>query len=108
VGLAYGYDFGASEYWAKLVRPHFEAAENLTWLDDAFELAEIAVLPDSQRRGVGRDLFDALNERVSRRRVVLGADEARGWWERVGFTTLTDAFSGNYVVMGLESEVVAE
>lgn len=77
VGLAYGYTNAAGQWWhdtvAKAVLPSM-AAE---WLADSFQLAEIAVTPELQGRGIGGLLHDHLLGGLPHRRAVLSTLRAQ-------------------------------
>ena len=60
VGFGYGYTTRPGQWWHDLVRRALmrEGAEG--WLDDAFELSELHVLPSSQGSGIGRRVLGEL------------------------------------------------
>ena len=72
----------------------FPAGESPTWagLQDAIQIADLAVLPDARRGGIGRALIAAARERSGRgtvRLMVVGANaEARAFYEALGFQEL--------------------
>ena len=79
------------------------------WLADTFEIAEVHVRPEYQRRGIGRAMLLSLTAECRHRTAVLStldaASPARRLYGSLGFTNLLTGFSfpGNgppYVVMG--------
>lgn len=91
VGFAYGYTGEPGGWWYDRVRAGLPGETAQTWLDRPFELAELAVAPHAQGRGLGAQLHDQLLALASRRhrRAVLSTLEAesramhlyrrRGW-----------------------------
>ena len=71
VGFAYGYNLAPGQWWYEQVAAQLPPgyAENL--LDDAFLLAQLAVLPDFQRQGIGGRLHDALLEGATETKALL-------------------------------------
>jgi ribosomal protein S18 acetylase RimI-like enzyme len=113
VAFAYGFHGGHGQWWHDLVRSalisrsgHAAAAR---WLDDSFEVAEVHVRPEYQRRGIGRRLlFRLTGDRAERTAVLSTMDAnspARRLYRSLGFTDLLTGyrFSGTpvpYAVMG--------
>ena len=64
VGFGYGYTTRPGQWWHDLVRRALVREQAEGWLDDAFELSELHVLPTHQGQGLGRqvlvELADAL------------------------------------------------
>ncbi|MCA9834508.1 MAG: GNAT family N-acetyltransferase [Thermomicrobiales bacterium] len=58
VGFIYGYRSQAGQWWHDEVAPDLVAAGLEEWLKDALELAEIAVLPQFQGKGIGSHLIN--------------------------------------------------
>jgi ribosomal protein S18 acetylase RimI-like enzyme len=109
VGFAYGYPSVPGTWWRAVVEPDLGAAGHASWLRDAFEVAEVHVLPASQGRGLGEALVRQLLHRASGARAVLTAVDAetraRRLYHRLGFVDLARPvrFPGHaepYVVMG--------
>lgn len=97
LGILVGFPTASRDWWPDQVRPALAAAENLHWLDDAFELAELHVHPDMQGRGVGSELLNEAVRRIDQRRIVLstnaiGNQPTRAFYRRQGFRTLTAPF----------------
>jgi len=60
VGFCYGTAGDESQWWHRRVAPAFPDAERRRWLSDYFGVAELAVAPTSQGRGIGRLLVESL------------------------------------------------
>ncbi|WP_375487147.1 GNAT family N-acetyltransferase [uncultured Jatrophihabitans sp.] len=60
VGFGYGYTTRPGQWWHDLVRRALVREHAESWLDDAFELSELHVLPDYQGSGVGRRVLGEL------------------------------------------------
>lgn len=111
VGFCYGFPGTSSSWWYRQVRPHLAVAGNEDWLTSSFELVELHVLPEYQRRCLGRQLLCSVCAGSDLPRVILstpmGAAAARRLYTRLGFRDLTGpfAFGGAgppYTVMGTE------
>jgi len=113
IAFAYGFHGGGGQWWHDLVRSAlisrsgYDAA--IEWLEDSFEVAEVHVHPEHQRRGIGRRLLYGLTGNRAERTAVLSTMDtnspARRLYRSLGFTDLlTDyRFSGApvpYAVMG--------
>lgn len=114
-GFAYGFRGSPGQWWHDVV---FRALTDLegpehaeSWLGDAFEVAELHVHPDAQRRGLGRSLLNALCEGRQERTVVLSTLDrrpdtpARTLYRSVGMVDLLTDFQfpgggPRYAVMG--------
>lgn len=59
VGFIYGYRTLSGQWWHDQVRDALAGAGHEQWLENAQELAEIAVLPQFQGRGIGTRLIGA-------------------------------------------------
>jgi ribosomal protein S18 acetylase RimI-like enzyme len=60
VGFGYGYTTSPGQWWHDLVRKALDRAQAREWLDNAFELSELHVLPEYQGYGTGRILLTEL------------------------------------------------
>ncbi len=65
IGFAYGYHLNPDYGWHKVLGPPLTKAGHGHWLNDAYCLAEMAVIPGYWGRGIGGGLHDALFENVS-------------------------------------------
>jgi ribosomal protein S18 acetylase RimI-like enzyme len=108
IGFAYGYDGQPGQWWHDSVADGLDDAQRKKWLNRAFELAELHVLPAWQGKGIGRQLLQIVGD-VDRSTMVLSAidDEtpARHLYRSMGFTDLLTGFtfpgsSEAYAVMG--------
>ena len=59
-GMAYGYRGMGGQWWHDAVNAALEPETRRRWMEDSFELVEIAVHPKEQRGGVGSDLIREL------------------------------------------------
>jgi ribosomal protein S18 acetylase RimI-like enzyme len=112
-GFGYGYRGRAGEWWHDVVAAALGRAEATRWLGDAFELAELHVLPDHQGQGLGRQLLEALLAAITAPTIVLSTHDldspARDLYRSVGFVDLLRDFvfpgsSEIYAIMGLEHQ----
>lgn len=117
VGFAYGYSSVDGQWWHDQVSRALGPQRAAEWLDDAFQLSEVAVTPAYQGRGFGTRLHDAVlglsdegPGRLPNRRAVLStlSAETAGYWMYVrhGWETLIDSFlfpgvQRVYRIMGL-------
>ena len=65
LGFAYGYRTLPGQWWHDQVRDSLISAGHTQWLENSIELAEIAVLPQFQGRGIGTRLIDAFLDSVA-------------------------------------------
>lgn len=113
VGFIYGYESRPGQWWHDLVRPAMAEAGHAAWQTDVYELAELAVHPAVQRRGVGASLIEAFLAEIPARKVLLTADRepanrARELYLRFGFVDLVPefrypGFDDLAVIMGREA-----
>ena len=108
VAFSYGYHGERGQWWHDAVSHGLSHAEADHWLSNAFEVAEVHVLPAWQGRGIGRRVLTMLLDGVTESTVVLSAidDEtpARHLYRSLGFRDLKTAFrfpgsSERYAVM---------
>lgn len=116
VGFGYGYRGRSGEWWHDVVaramtRSPLGRSGSRRWLGDAFELAELHVLPEWQGQGLGRQLLDRLLAATPAPTVILSTHDrespARHLYRSVGFVDLlcNFVFPGStevYAVMGLD------
>lgn len=84
VGFGYGYRSEPGQWWHDTVAPLLVDARLSDWLTDAFELVELHVLPQWQRRGIGRRIHNMLLADVDLPRAVLSVYEDNK--RAIGFT----------------------
>lgn len=113
VAFAYGFTGASGQWWHDVVRAGLTVAAGAptaaAWLADTFEIAEVHVRPEFQRRGIGRAMLLRLTAGCPHRTALLStldsASPARHLYRSVGFAELLAGFSfpGNgppYIVMG--------
>lgn len=92
VGFGYGYTTLPGQWWHDLVRKALPAQSGPQWLENAFELSELHVLPSFQGQGVGRRLLIDLTASLPHRTVLLSTPDADTiafhLYHRVGFRDL--------------------
>lgn len=115
-GFAYGFTGVPGQWWTDTVRAVLTDEERARWLQGHFELAELAVAPGLQQRGIGGALHDALLHRRPERTAALSAQDAndralafyrhRGWNAlRVGFQFPGDDLGWTIMVRDLATPV---
>lgn len=75
VGIAYGYLSQPGQWWHDQIQ-HALTPEQTFWLDDAFELVELAVIPAYQGQGIGSQLHDHLYTVLPQRHALLSTIQA--------------------------------
>ncbi|WP_436787144.1 GNAT family N-acetyltransferase [Yinghuangia sp. YIM S10712] len=117
VGFGYGYPNLKDQWWSLVIEPYLARTGHADWLDDAFVVGELHVLPEWQGHGIGRTLLSLLCHGQDRARILLSAvDEdtpARRLYYGVGFVDLAAPvlFPGNvrpYCVMGAELPLLVD
>jgi ribosomal protein S18 acetylase RimI-like enzyme len=92
VGFAYGCTVPPDSWWWESLAAYLSPNLVRGWLEDAFEIVQLAVLPAEQGRGIGSALHDGLLEGVAHRRAVLstlaGDTPARRLYDRRGWVLL--------------------
>lgn len=97
-GFIYGYDSRPGQWWHDTIQPAMAEADCAGWQDGAFELAEVAVEPAVQGRGIGTALIQAFLGDLRGRTVLLStsanpADRAKDLYRRFGFEDLLPRFT---------------
>lgn len=109
VGFVYGVPCDRSQWWSTVVEPYLMRNEHDDWLDDAFTITELHVLPTHQRLGLGRALITGLTDLVSQPRTLLSAIDtespARSLYRALGYRDLArrvrfPSAARPYAVMG--------
>jgi ribosomal protein S18 acetylase RimI-like enzyme len=111
VGFAYGYSSRAGRWWYEHASRILPQLTGTSWLEDSFQLVEIALHPQFQGQGIGGMLHDHLLAGIQHPRAILAtlhADTAafrlyrsRGWVV-LGENLLFPGIPRRYQVMGLE------
>ncbi len=76
VGFGYGYTTSPGQWWHDLVRKALDRAQARQWLDNAFELSELHVLPSYQGYGTGRSLLIELAANLPHEAILLSTPDA--------------------------------
>jgi len=95
VGIAYGYRGRYGQWWTDNVGAAMDDATRREWLDPPhFEVVELHVHPDRQRRGIGKALLDELLARQPHDRALLTMNpqspKATAFYAREGWSKLTE------------------
>jgi len=95
-GFGYGTQTLPHQWWHDQIRPALSAAGHGGWLEDAYAVTELHVLPGYQGRGIGHALLTTLLRAAPQPRAVLstydGESRARSLYRRVGFVDLLTGF----------------
>jgi ribosomal protein S18 acetylase RimI-like enzyme len=75
VGFGYGYTTRPGQWWHDLVHKSFTAEQTAEWLDNAFELSELHVLPEFQGSGTGRVLMTELAAAITHDSILLSTPD---------------------------------
>ena len=109
VGFGYGYLGRRGEWWHDIVVGALGRELAQRWMTDAFELAELHVLPSHQGKGLGRRVLDEVVARADGSTMVLSTHDrespARSLYRASGFLDLCGGlvFPGSkevYAIMG--------
>ena len=76
VGFGYGYTTRAGQWWHDLVRRALLREHAESWLDDAFELSELHVLPGYQGSGIGRRVLMELADSLPHAAMLLSTPDS--------------------------------
>ncbi len=109
VGIAYGYRSLPGQWWHDNVGRVLGDGLSKLWLADAFQVTEVAVVPEHQHHGIGAGLLDALLAGLPHERAVLSTLDAptvgramylgRGWQDLLtGF--YFPGVARRYAIMG--------
>ena len=96
VGFGYGYLGRRGEWWHDIVVNALGRELGQRWMSDAFELAELHVLPEHQGKGLGRRILDEVVRQADGRTMVLSTHDrespARQLYRSSGFVDLLGGF----------------
>jgi len=96
VAFGYGYLGRRGEWWHDIVVDALGPELSERWMTDAFELAELHVLPEHQGQGLGRRILDELIGNAGGRTIVLSTHDrdspARHLYRTAGFVDLLGGF----------------
>ncbi len=111
VGFDYGFSALPGQWWYDVVSTVMGSEQRARWLADAFELTELAVLPEYQGYGIGGRLHDQLLAGLAHRTAVLSTihidTPAYHLYHKRGWVTLLDKIMfpnviHSYRIMGLD------
>jgi ribosomal protein S18 acetylase RimI-like enzyme len=111
VGFTYGYRLLPKYWWYQQIEPHLARQGQAAWLRDAFELTQMAVLPEFQGQGIGGQLHDLLLQDLPYRHGLLSTlneeTNATALYRRRGWQVLLEPFqfagvNRPYRIMGRE------
>jgi ribosomal protein S18 acetylase RimI-like enzyme len=92
VGFGYGMPNDREHWWSTVIEPYLDRAGHEHWLDDAFAVTELHVLPGYQGIGLGRALISTLCTGVPQSRTILSAIDretpARRLYRSLGYIDL--------------------
>jgi ribosomal protein S18 acetylase RimI-like enzyme len=96
VGFGYGTVCETGQWWYDQIRPPLVRAGHGRWLDDAYAVTELHVLPEYQGRGIGRELLTRLLHGLPHRSALLSTydidSRARTLYRHLGFVDLVTGF----------------
>jgi GNAT superfamily N-acetyltransferase len=111
IGFAYVRQCRPGQWWYEAVAPEMERAGLSDWLEDSYQLVELAVHLGYQRRGIGAELHDSLVGALPGERMLLSTSTketpASHLYARRGWQTLIPSFtfpgvSRPYRILGRE------
>lgn len=111
LGFVYGVPCDRRQWWSTVVEPYLMRGGHDDWLDDAFTITELHVLPEHQGRGLGRALITGLTDQVPHPRSLLSAIDtdspARALYRKLGYRDLArqvrfPSAARPYAVMGAQ------
>ncbi len=76
IGFGYGYTTRPGQWWHDLVRRALAREQEEAWLDDAFELSELHVLPGYQGCGIGRRVLTELADSLPHAAMLLSTPDS--------------------------------
>jgi len=96
LGFAYGYTGAIGQWWHELVLRRMTDEDAEVWMNDVFEVVEVAVHPSAHGRGYGGMIHDALLQGRPHRTAALSTYKqettALKMYEKRGWVTLVDTF----------------
>jgi len=96
VGFGYGTASERGHWWHDQIRPALVQAGQEQWLDGAYAVTELHVLPEYQGRGIGRELLTRLVDGVPHPCALLSTydteSRARALYRHLGFIDLVTGF----------------
>ncbi|HZX06197.1 N-acetyltransferase [Kribbella sp.] len=109
VGFAYGFTGERGQWWPDRVVEAVGPELAAEWVGGHFEVVELAVHPDAQRRGLGAALMTELLRDLPHRRALLGTDVDDGpaprLYRRLGWQLLYPDLGWGSALYGLDRGV---
>ena len=95
LGFVFGFDFHPENWWAQQIQNRLPVDRD--WYSHTFELNELAVLPSHQRKGIGRQLMEALIHSLSHTIILLGTAQTNNehiisLYQSLGFENVIEDF----------------
>lgn len=112
IGFGYGYRGAPGDWFHDVVARRLGAEPARAWLSDAFELAELHLMPAFHGQGIGRAMLQTLLDVAGTQTVVLSTHDqespARALYRACGFVDLATEFrfpgsAEVYAIMGRRS-----
>ncbi|WP_113928100.1 GNAT family N-acetyltransferase [Bacillus sp. P14.5] len=105
-GFIYGYSSCKGQYYHELLSKHLNGDRN--WTENCMELAELGVHPQYRRRGIAKELVEALlkNRTESKALLTTRKDNSAGvhFYRKMRWTEVSDGFFPNvpyeYIIFG--------
>ena len=93
--FVFGFDFYPENWWAQQIQNRLSVDRD--WYSHTFELNELAVLPSHQRKGIGRQLMEALIHSLSHIIILLGTAQTNNehvisLYQSLGFENVIEDF----------------
>ncbi|MEN2767856.1 GNAT family N-acetyltransferase [Ornithinibacillus xuwenensis] len=111
MGFVYGYASVKGQYYHELLCQQLSVSEQRLWLEDCFELVELAVHPSIRRQRLGQRLVQSLMEQVTCQTAILTTQKnnipALGLYKQLNWEVVKDDFFPTqqqeaYLIMGKE------
>jgi ribosomal protein S18 acetylase RimI-like enzyme len=108
LGFCYGYHSRPGQYYHGLLEAGLGPVSSMRWLNDCFEVVELAIAPEMRRQGFATLLLESVLYGVPHHTAVLTTQvdnvPARSLYVRLGWRVLLEPFYPNtsepYVIMG--------
>lgn len=110
IGMAYGSTCTAEQWFHAVVTDGMSSAMSQLWFEDAFEIIELALLPDYHGQGIGGQLHDTLLADLPHKTAVLSTinaeTPARHLYRKRGWQSIRENFvfpniDREYLILGV-------
>jgi GNAT superfamily N-acetyltransferase len=117
VGFAYGYTSVPGGWWRQTVSTSLDNDSARKWFEDCFEFAELAVVPEHQRHGIGGALHNELLAGLPHQSAMLSTQRdnwiARAFYAHRGWIDVIDGFDFPnkpypYAILGLDLRGISQ